>query len=390
MTIDREEIIRGLRSFDALATLRRSGFFAEHGRAVDSILAVPQVFHSTTAAPLLRSFTRIVQWNIEKGIRFDTLLESLREHDVLNRADVLLINEADAGMNRSGNRHVARDLAAALGMNMAYGAAYLELTKGTGAELTTPGENRESLQGNAVLSRHPILEAAAVPLPQCFEPYEFSEQRYGRRCCIWARLRIGGGRELWAGSTHLEVRNTPACRARQMRHLLANLPAGAGEAVILGGDLNTGGFRRGTALRTLASLWRLVGRPPEGVKEELRHPERGSEPLFREARKAGFFWEGLNSDRDTASVPLAGLEDAGSIPRWLASALQRRLARYQGCLRLKLDWLLGRGVQPLRAGEIRDADSGVQSLDPGCVLTERVAEERISDHSPIHADIRLI
>ena len=35
------------------------------------------------------------------------------------------------------------------------------------------GDNRESLQGNAILSRYPIVEAHNVPLPVTFEPYEF-------------------------------------------------------------------------------------------------------------------------------------------------------------------------------------------------------------------------
>jgi endonuclease/exonuclease/phosphatase family metal-dependent hydrolase len=205
--------LENLRKYHTVAELNKSEFFAECRGEVERILATPQTYFDQKAAPLLCSFVRIVQWNIEKGRRFDAILEQLKNDDILRWADVILLNEADCGMNRSGNRHVAQCLADALGMNMAFAPAHFELTKGVGEELDLAGENKESLQGNAVLSRYPILECCITPLPNCFEPYEFSEKRYGRRNCIWARLQLGT-RSLWAGAVHLEVRNTPQCRAK--------------------------------------------------------------------------------------------------------------------------------------------------------------------------------
>jgi hypothetical protein len=291
-------------------------------------------------------------------------------------------------MKRSGNRHVARDLARALGMHMAFAPVYIELTRGTGEELRLERENRESLQGNAVLSRHPILEARSVPLPACFEPYHFHEKRYGRRNCLWARLQVGS-RAWWVGVVHLEVRNTPRCRARQVRHLLSRLPGPAGARYLLGGDLNCNGFSRGTLLRTLASVWRLLARPVPLVQEDLRRPELGSEPMFGVFRRQGFRWEGLNTSEATASTPLEGLEDARLLPGWLRARIERRLAGYNRVLDFKLDWLLARGLRPLRAGEADDLLTGESSLGPGCVEVPRLGPERISDHAPIYADVAL-
>jgi len=383
----RNALIQNLQQFPTLAALRRSAFFKECAEEIESVLSIPELLVCRASAPLLTSFLRVVQWNIEKGIRLDAIVESLKLNPILKWADLILVNEADCGMARSGNRHVGRCLAEALGMNMAFAPAHFELSKGTGSDLECDGENGDSLQGNALLSRHPIVEARIIRLPVCFEPYEFREKRYGRRNCLWARVRIGR-RDLWVGSAHLEVRNTPHCRAAQMRHIMVHLPGGT-EAHLLGGDLNTNGFRRGTRWRTLESVFRLVSRPPAAMKERMRHPEQGAEPLFEVARQAGFSWKDLNSDAATASTPVAGVEDAGMLPGPVARFVERRLKAYEGYFAFKLDWLLGRGIRGLCRGEITDSETHVVSVDPGCVQTNRVGPARMSDHSPIYADFCL-
>jgi endonuclease/exonuclease/phosphatase family metal-dependent hydrolase len=269
-----------------------------------------------------------------------------------------------------------------------YGPAHIELTKGTDEELHLDGENSEGLQGNAILSRYPVIGTKIVPLPVCFEPYEFHEKRYGRRNCVWARLDIGG-KTAWFGAAHLEVRNTPECRAIQMKYLLENLPGDGSESCFLGGDMNSNSFPRGTRMRVLRSVCRILGRRPERMKNCLLHPEKGSEPLFREIRERGWFWAGLNSHECTAWAPIGGLEEADRLPRFLADYIRSRLAPYEGYLQLKLDWLFAKGVHPLRAGEAIDRVTEISSRDPGCIQTSAAGADRISDHMPVFADLRL-
>jgi len=382
-----EYLLAGLRGYSRLRDLHKSAFFADCGEEIESILLSPQVSRNTSAEPRIGSFLRIAQWNIEKGICLRGALDLLKSHDVLRWADVILLNEVDHGMARSGNLHVGGALADALGMHMAFAPAHFELARGDD-ELHHTGENTESMQGNAVLSRHPVLEANVVRLPVCFEPYEFREKRYGRRTCLWVKIAVQD-RPLWLGSIHLEVRRTPACRARQMLHLMKHLPCSGGEPCLIGGDLNTNGFSRGSRWRTLRSSWRLVSTPPAVLQAQLCHPDSGTEPLFDEARRSGFSWRMLNSSEPTATAPIDGLEDADRLPAGIARGVRKRLASYGGLLHFKLDWLLGRGVNPLRSGEVCDRLSGVLSCSPGCVQTLRTGRERISDHSPIFADIRL-
>ncbi len=386
MSSQRELLIQGLRQYQTVADLRDSPFFAEHGRQIHDLLLRPQLITCAGASPRLKAFLRVTQWNIEKGKRFPDIVRMLQNHEHLRWSDLVILNEADAGMNRSGNRHVARDLAETLGMNMVFGPAHLELTKGTDDDLALPGENSDSLQGNAVLSRHPIIDSCVLPLPVCFEPYEFHEKRYGWRNCTWARLAIGG-KAVWVGSAHLEVRNTPGCRAKQMQHIVCHLPGSGKEAFLLGGDFNSNGFARGTSWRTLRSALKLVSASPDALTVRLRRPQCGSEPLFKAPTRAGFRWEGLNADLPTASAPLGELEDSNLLPEFLVRLIRRRLAPYEGYLHFRLDWLLGREVRPLRRDEILDLETGVSSQGAGQVSTFRTGPDRISDHDPIFADL---
>src|SRR5690348_8498426 len=101
---------------------------------------------------------RIVTWNIEKGKRWK-LLEECLALDSIRSADILCLNEVDDGMARSGNRCVGYDIADRLGMQVVFGPAFKELTKGFGDELFAPGENTTAIQGNATLSRFPVLKS---------------------------------------------------------------------------------------------------------------------------------------------------------------------------------------------------------------------------------------
>ena len=378
--------LENLRKYRTLSELERSAFFSRCGDQIRQYLKTPQIRTHPGAVPRLNSFLRVVQWNIEKGKRFDAVLNLFRTSEILQWADVIILNECDRGMNRSQNRHVARDIAQCLGMNMAFGPAYIELTKGSGEELALNGENRESLQGNAILSRYPILDACIVQLPNSFEPYEFTEKRYGWRNCLWAKLELRN-EPLWVGAVHLELRNTPKCRARQMLHIMNHLPGNGQRPCLLGGDLNTNSFSRGAVWRALQSVFRIMMTSPSAMKNQLLHPETGREPLFEVLSRHGFCWQDFNSNDETARAAIVSLEEADYIPPKLLSAMQKRLDPYEGYLVFKLDWLIGKNVNALTGGQKRDFQTEAASLEPGCINGENAGPDRISDHLPIYADL---
>jgi len=183
----------------------------------------------------LKSNLRVVVANIERGRRvleWAQLLETLKP-------DIVLINEADYGMARSGNAHIARVLAARLGMNYAWGLEYVELTPGTAAEHKWVKGLLDSkfLTGNAILSKFKLHDPKVFRDP--IGPY-FSlransvnaggyERRLGGRMGLFAKINFpagGSNHEFALGSVH----KLGSVHAKAIRQYLSNLPA------IVGGD----------------------------------------------------------------------------------------------------------------------------------------------------------
>ena len=178
-----------------------------------------KIFRPGSTRPKLASFLRVVEWNIERGARLEGIIEVLNTHPILRFADLLLLNELDDGMLRSANLSVADELARALPANAIFGAEYLELTKGTGSELTLCGENTAALHGNAILTRYPFSNAQLFRLPRCENNFESRERRIGGRIGIMIDIDVAGT-SFVVGNTHLDVINTPGCRAKQMDAML--------------------------------------------------------------------------------------------------------------------------------------------------------------------------
>src|SRR6476660_1826423 len=147
-----QHLITALGRFATFDELRRSEFYREHKAQLRQLLDAPKVFRPTSASPRLASFLRVVEWNIERGTMLRGIIDVLNTHPVLRFADLLLLNELDEGMLRSGNLNVAEELGGSLSANTVFGVEYLELTKGVDHELALAGENAAALHGNAILT----------------------------------------------------------------------------------------------------------------------------------------------------------------------------------------------------------------------------------------------
>lgn len=381
-------LAKELRGFRTLRELHGSEAFRRHRAYLTELFNTPRIFFCAEARPRIRRFLRIAQWNIEKGKQFDAILNTLLDHPLLNSADLISINEADAGMNRSGNRFVAQELGEALQMHVVFAPVYLELTKGFGSELKLPGENTAALQGNAILSRHPIRNARVIQLPVCFDHFACSEKRIGRRSALAVEVELNHGRLSFA-TTHLEVRNDPACRARQVRAMLADLAKSDSDAAILAGDFNTNATARGGVWRTLRTSGRLTFGNTTKQVQRFAAPQR-HESLFDLLAAHGFMAEGFNDTATTCHLILRAMEEASPMPRWLTKALAKRMRRFNYQLDMRLDWIFGRNVYPLADGEAIDDLTGIESCAPQTITgLETKSRLQVSDHDPIVADVRL-
>lgn len=374
--------------FSTFEELRNSEVYRAHSFELSHLLDEPRIYRATNPRLRLRSFLRIVEWNIERGSRLDGIVNVLNSHPVLSFADLLLINEVDDGMLRSGNINVACELGDALSAHAIFGIEYLELTKGTSDELKLSGQNTTALHGNAILTRYEFSEPQIIRLPRCENNFESSERRLGGRIGILANLQIAG-RTLAVGSTHLDVVNTPRCRARQMRAFLEAADARFGNnPAIVGGDLNTHTFARGSRFRVMKNTAAILASRPDRLRVRLNHPET-REPALRELTRYGFDVSGFNDRRATSRSIVSNLDDTTRLPSPMKWWVNRRIGPEGLRLEFRLDWLAARGLRALRAGEMVDQKTGVVSVHAQTFQGLIHNGAALSDHDPIVVDIAL-
>jgi len=367
--------------FKTSRELEESAVYSKLKTEIEDILG--HVWHEELAPPVTEPSNeesiRAVAWNIERGKRVDAVARLLHGQPELKSADILLLSELDWGMARTGNRFVARDLASALRMNYAFAPCYVALTKGAGAEKDVEGENAESLHGNALLSRYPLLGVHSLSLPNGKDKMQGAEKRIGSQRAVVADIEHPFGM-FRAVSLHLDAHSSQRHRFLQMRRVLDHLDTLRPKLpVLIGGDWNTTTHDASRALYSILGYWRRV---MMGVRHVVAnhypYPERWFERrLFRELERRGYDYRRLNTPgqctlhynvRDIA----ANLDMREWVPQWCFWFINWALERTGGYCSLKLDWFAGSGIhakQPASAvSGLVDAGAPVSDHDP-IVLT---------------------
>jgi Endonuclease/Exonuclease/phosphatase family len=309
----------------------------------------------------------------------------LREHPQMSGSDVLLLTELDYGMARSGNLHVTRELARALGTCYAFAPCYINLSKGSGLESGAEGENAQALHGNAVLSRWPIRRAWSVALPNGKDKMKGREKRLGSQRAVVCDVEHPSGL-LRAVSLHLDAHSSQRHRQRQMKVVLDFIESLSPRLpVLVGGDWNTSTYDSSRAVYSIVGFFRRVLMGVGNVIENhYLQPERWFERgLFSELDARGFRFRELNEPGAGTLhydvKDLAANTNMGEwVPRWCFWWIEWALKDHGGRCSLKLDWFAGRGVLP-------DA-----SRPPRVVgFLRGPAGEVLSDHDPIVLDFTL-
>nr|WP_326126278.1 endonuclease/exonuclease/phosphatase family protein [uncultured Oscillibacter sp.] len=292
----------------------------------------------------------VLMFNMERGVHLAEIQDFLRDCPDIQPFDLILANELDDGCARSGNKNTARELAAAFGLNYAWGLEFIELVN---------DENEKGFHGNAVFSRWPIRRAGVIRLPEEYNWYFDRQRRIGGRLAVFAELDVGG-RPLGAVSIHLENRTHGEGRRRQMETILQSVERELPDMpVILGGDLNTNTFD---------------GRDKEDIGDIAASPA-----LRRRCLEDVFQFEEL--------LPMAaeaGYQIVPGEPR-----LTRRKPLPGGdFLPLRLDWILLRGATAAESRMVSTAREDLTYARPGSALASFTGAE-LSDHNAVWASCRL-
>ena len=248
-------------------------------------------------------YIRAASWNISRGFHLseikqiftdseqifstiknpdkNTLKSAVEEQQILKDSDIIILNEVDVGMFRTGYANVIDDLASTLKYNYAYGIEFLEVDPvHLGMEDYKWSEERflfpkaekilidekkyKGLHGTAILSKFPLENVRIIRLPKSYDWFKaerkriseleslkrnaanaiFKEEmireiRIGSRIALVADVKIPGVETpVTVVAVHLENRTIPANRKKQVEYLLSHI-SNIKNPVILGGDLNT-------------------------------------------------------------------------------------------------------------------------------------------------------
>jgi len=246
-------------------------------------------------------FVRIASWNIARGFGVDyikmifsspdELMKKISDTkvdknkvkeqiEILRNSDIILLNEVDVGMPRTGYKNIVEELAKTLGYNYAFGVEFIEVDPShLGLEDSEYSEERilfpdkkyvvdktkyKGLHGNAILSRFPLKNVRIVRLPNYYdwfgsEQNKVAEIEYLRRKAAQKIFKEEVLREIRQGSrialladveitrcnkpitviaAHLENRAIPKYRHEQIKILLDEIK-NIDNPIALAGDFNT-------------------------------------------------------------------------------------------------------------------------------------------------------
>lgn len=390
---DLQPYLPRLKEFPSTKALERSPLYREIRTKIQRILQAYDLSTTKTQVPT-EPYYRCVAWNIERGMRFDAILSSLESHPILSEADILLLTETDYGMARSGNRHVAREIAQTLGMNYFFVPSYLNLAKGCGIEHEAEGENHWGLAGNAILSRYPIESPELIPLPNSLDKMQGREKRVGSQTAPMATIRLGD-KKLDVVAVHLDMRSTPRHRRRQLEKILQTIKRRGSDPVLIGGDWNTSTYKAHRALSAIIGFWiRVFMGTHNMIRNHYPYPDRLFEKsLFRMVEAQGFDYKGCNEiGVGTSHYSVEDIKQFKNlrewIPNWCFRFIEWSLKEHDGRCSFKLDWFAQKGLNIMTKGEGTSTRKG-KSLPPTVMGGLLYNEASPSDHDPIVVDFAL-
>src|SRR6201987_1013561 len=137
------------------------------------------------------SGVRIVDWNINRGLRLSQIIDFLAG----TKADLVLLQESDLNAKRTHHLNIAREISQKLQMNYVFGREFQELTQGSRAS--------PAYHGQATLSRWPLSNCRILRFqkqsnfwrPRWFLPeIEPFQERIGGRLSLVCETAIAGQR----------------------------------------------------------------------------------------------------------------------------------------------------------------------------------------------------
>lgn len=375
--------------------LKKSKLFHQLQPEIQRILKGYEVgFFADPSRHPEKPFYRALCWNIERGIEFEGILHSLRNHPELKQADVLFLPETDVGMARSGNRNVAHDLAQALGLNYYFVPTYINLCKGNGTEIHFDGDNTLGLHGNAILSRYPIEEFHQIPLHNNKDKMKGKEKRLGNQQALACTVAFPQGK-VRVICAHLDAHSSKRHRRDQMATIMKYVDKLPPLPSLFGGDLNTTTYDSSKAFWAIYGFWVRVAMGVRYViAKHYPYPDRFFErQLFKTLEKHGFNYKDWNepgactlhySVEDLKKIK--NLKDI--IPEWCFKFIDWALSKNNGRCSFKIDWFAAKGLSLVHENDVVGRGP-FEPSPPRVIGNLKHNGKECSDHDAVIVDFKL-
>lgn len=227
----------------------------------------------------LRDSIRVVDWNIDRGLKLPSIIEFLGDAN----ADILTLQEVDINCHRTHRLNIAHEIARKLQLNYVFGREFVELTQGSKAS--------PAFHGQATLSRWKISRPRVIHFQQqsdFWKPHwylpkmEPFQERLGGRIALASEIDIAGV-ALTSYNLHLESRGNDDLRIAQLEDVLRDASAyGVRRLITLAGDLNMNASKHGVGELLISSGFhdavptaRVPTTPPRHVLDSGRHIDWG-------------------------------------------------------------------------------------------------------------------
>lgn len=285
-----------------------------------------------------KPFYRAVSWDLHHGKGYDGILEILKGHNLISKADLFLLPSVDLGMARTGNRNVARSLAMELELNYVFAPSYLHLQ-------SEDRPNHVGLDGNAILSRYPLLNPRVIRLNNCSDTLKGVDKCLGHQKALMVDVALAD-QVVTVVCIHTDVLSSPRQRAAQLRRVLHLIEEERPpHPVLIGGVFNTSTYNAHTSVGLIAGLVNKMARGIDYIFEEHHtYPERHfDKPLFHALKNFRYHYEDLNelgqgtfhyTMDDIRTNPLL----RQVIPGWLMRLIGKTMRRHGDKISFKMDW----------------------------------------------------
>jgi endonuclease/exonuclease/phosphatase family metal-dependent hydrolase len=248
-------------------------------------------------APTLRAQAgctlRVASWNVHFLGDPGDVVTQLHESTELASADVILLQETSQWPGDSMSR--TAQLAEQLAMTWTH-TPVVELPNGV-------------LQGNGILSRHPLERVAVKRLPHVEQAY-FEQVRTALAADV-----VVGDRRVRVVDVHLDVGIQITDRIRQLDPAVTDLD----ERAIVGGDFNTAPWQWVESVVPLTSTEAIVGMKQAAILDDYMASRRYHSAISPDANTFTATGFGMRLDNlypRGVSIIGAGIENVGGSDHW--------------------------------------------------------------------------